>query len=112
MKDRLGKEAELQKQAVQQLARLFGEAAATPDQIFFKDWANDSFTATHSDHEMMMFHSYSDMDTVIEAGWDKRLIWSGTETASGRERNNGYLEGALEASECAIDLLSDKIPSE
>ena len=99
-------DAELLKQAaVEQLVRLFGERAASPLEIYYKDWAQDDLTATALDQEMLTSHPTNDIQQASEAGWDGRLIWSGTETSGGRF--NGYLEGALEASARTLKLLTD-----
>ena len=108
-KDRLDKYDELRSAIVAQLIRLFGEAAASPIEILIKDWAFDPFTSTLDDREQMLFHPSSTLDPILEPGWDGRLIWSGTETAGMSERNNGYLEGALEASERSINTIISKL---
>lgn len=97
--------AALKKAAVEQLVRLFGEQAAKPLDIYYKDWAKDELTATVFDQEMLTSHPTNDIEQASEAGWENRLIWSGTETSEGRF--NGYLEGALEASVRTIKLLTN-----
>jgi len=103
-----GDEEHLKSAAIEQLVRLFGEQAATPLGVYYKDWAQDTLTATVLDQEMLTSHPTNDIEHVCEAGWDNRLIWSGTETSMGRF--NGYLEGALEASAKTVACL-DKAAS-
>lgn len=100
-----GDQQALKQAAIAQLVRLFGEQAATPLDIYFKDWAKDPLTATALDQEMMTSHPNNDIQQIVEAGWLQRLIWSGTETAPNGSRFNGYLEGALEASVRAVSEL-------
>lgn len=100
-----GDQQALKQAAIAQLVRLFGEQAATPLDIYFKDWAKDRLTATALDQEMMTSHPSNDIQQIVEAGWSQRLIWSGTETAPNGSRFNGYLEGALEASVRAVSEL-------
>ena len=91
--------------AIEQLVRLFGEQAASPLDVYYKDWAQDDLTATALDQEMLTSHPTNDIQQASEAGWNNRLIWSGTETSDGRF--NGYLEGALEASTKTVKLLTN-----
>ena len=107
--DRLNKNDQLRAEIVTQLVRLFGDAAASPIEMYLKDWAFDIHTATEEDREFMLFHPSSTFDEKTEVNWDGRLIWSGTETAGTGERNNGYLEGALEASERTINTLMARL---
>jgi monoamine oxidase len=100
-----GDQQALKQAAIAQLVRFFGEQAATPLDIYFKDWAKDRLTATALDQEMMTSHPSNDIQQIVEAGWSQRLIWSGTETAPNGSRFNGYLEGALEASVRAVSEL-------
>ena len=106
---RLEKQAELNTAVIAQLVRLFGEAAALPLNVYIKDWAFDQYTATIDDQQQLLFHPSSSLDIFVEPDWDNRLIWSGTETAVFGERNNGYLEGALEASERTIETLMSRL---
>lgn len=99
----------LKQAALQQLVRLFGEKAASPLDIYYKDWAQDTLTSTALDQEMLTSHPANNIQQASEAGWNGRLIWSGTETSDGRF--NGYLEGAVEASVRTINLLSNFSPS-
>ncbi len=80
-----------------QLEKLFGQPAARPREVLRKDWAFDPLTATEDDREAQLSHPLPSRATA-KSTWDDRLLWSGSETADEGPRNNGYLEGALEAS--------------
>ena len=96
----------LQEAAVAQLENLFGPQAANPRDVLIKDWAFDPRTATQADHEAQVAHTVMWPGNSAEISWDGRLLWSGSETADGGPRNNGYLEGALEASERTVRQLT------
>ncbi|WP_299881252.1 FAD-dependent oxidoreductase [uncultured Cocleimonas sp.] len=98
-------EDEICQSAIDQLIRLFGEKAASPIDIVLQDWAQEEFTATEIDQTMSGGHATSSMSHYTEAGFDDRLIWSGTETANHRQGHNGLLEGALEASTRTLQTL-------
>jgi len=102
---RQGKEPEIIKSALHQLARLFGEQALTPIDTYIKDWAFDPFTATQTDQHPPEYHSSYSMQQHTETAWDNRIIWSGSETANAAERINGYLEGAMDASIRTLQIL-------
>ncbi|MEM7354947.1 MAG: FAD-dependent oxidoreductase [Acidobacteriota bacterium] len=95
----------LREAALAQLANLFGRHAAQPLDVWIKDWAFDPLTATTDDRAAQHAHPPPWSGQPSEATWDHRLIWSGSETAAGGLRNNGYLEGALEASERTLRQL-------
>lgn len=79
--------------AIAQLVRLFGQDAATPDDVFIKDWSTDPATATESDLTPPSEHpSYTALPTT------RRLIFAGSEMSPD---NGGFLEGALAAAEAA-----------
>ncbi len=109
---RIDKTNELKIAAVEQLSRLFGESAENPLNVYIKDWASDPFTSTLEDREAMMFHPSNNIGSVLESSWENRLIWSGTESASPRAGNNGFLEGALEASDRTLDVLFDQLDTQ
>ncbi|MEM8996849.1 MAG: FAD-dependent oxidoreductase [Acidobacteriota bacterium] len=93
----------LERACARQLARLFGDVE--PRQIVCKDWAFDPLTATDDDRTGPAAHAWTGLRTPREPAWGGRLLWSGSETAGVGERHNGYLEGALEASERTVELL-------
>lgn len=82
-----------------QLADLFGQAAATPANLFYQDWARERFTATEFDHPPMTEHPIYQPPAGQTAFWDGTIHFAGTETAS---QHGGYLEGALFAAERAV----------
>ena len=96
---RKNREDELRTMAIAQLVRLFGEAAAELVEIRVKDWALDSHTSTSYDQEILKFHPANDIVNAVENTWQQKLIWSGSESTDYRNNNNGFLEGALEASQ-------------
>ena len=106
---RRGQQESIKQAAIDQLVRLFGENAAKPLNILFKDWAADSATATAEDQEMSNVHTLHRLATNVEVEWDERIIWSGSETASSGERNGGFLEGALESSQASLNLIKSFI---
>lgn len=106
--ERAGNTAMLKGAAVEQLTRLFGGAAASPLNVSIMDWAAEPFTASLLDQEIATAHTLTSINVFSEADWAHRLIFSGSETAAGAWRNNGYLEGALEASERAIEFALSK----
>jgi monoamine oxidase len=101
-------EEEIKGLAIAQLVRLFGEAAKNPNTIYLQDWSSEKYTATQYDQEIQRFHPANNIGYTEEIEWNKQLIWSGTEAADYKMQNNGFLEGALEASMQAISLLTAK----
>ncbi|MEM6792692.1 MAG: FAD-dependent oxidoreductase [Acidobacteriota bacterium] len=96
---------ELEQACRAQLQRLFGARSPRPERVFLKDWSGDPLTATAEDLAGPAAHSLLELQEVQEPGWSGRLVWSGSESAGVRERHNGYLEGALEASLRAARIL-------
>lgn len=96
---------EIKKLAIAQLVRLFGEQANDPISVYFQDWSRERYTATKYDQEIQRFHTANNIGDVQESGWNEQLIWSGTEAAAYSMHNNGFLEGALEASMQAVSLI-------
>lgn len=88
--------------AIAQLARLFGPDAATPDEVFIKDWSADPATATQADLTPPPDHpAYRALPPT------RRLVFAGTEMSPD---NGGFLEGALaaaEAAHAALGLVAD-----
>lgn len=107
--ERRGKERELRAQVTAQLARLFGAPARSPLDQYVKDWAADPYTAVEADQDMLTSHPSTGLTSPSEPSWPQSLVWSGSETASPRDRNNGYLEGALEASGAALERLRSRV---
>ncbi len=97
--------AEIQALALQQLARLFGNDALNPRRICLQDWSQEKYTATQWDQQISGYHPSNDISYVEEPEWGKKIIWSGSESADYRQHNNGFLEGALQASMHAFSLI-------
>lgn len=87
---------------IKQLVRLFGEEAAQPKSIIYKDWSKDLRVATSLDQQIPNQHPSNSISTTVEPDWQSRLIWSGSEMAQGHY--NGYIEGAVMASRVAVNL--------
>lgn len=96
----LGEEG-LRRQALAQLARLFGPQAEAPLWTALQDWAQEPLTAHALDHRPVQHHPIYTAPKVPTA-WRGRLWLAGTEFAP---RSGGFLEGALEAAEQAVDDL-------
>lgn len=105
---RINHHEEIKKLAIAQLVRLFGDDAINPMGVFYQDWSTEQFTATQYDQEIQRFHPANNIAYVEEPEWNGRVIWSGTESADYRQHNNGFLEGALEASTHAIKLIANE----
>ncbi len=99
-------EAAVQQAALAQLVRLFGPLAGQPKALFFKDWATDRWLATERDETAPRQHPSYGSHRALPAAWAQRLLLAGSETAA---VHGGYLEGALEASEAAVQRLLDSL---
>jgi monoamine oxidase len=87
---------------LQQLALLFGDAAAQPAAFFYQDWARERFTATTNDQPPMHQHPLYRPPADKAAIWNETVLFVGTETAV---EQGGYLEGALVTAEQAVKRL-------
>ena len=90
--------------ATKQLERMFGPALANPLDAIVKDWAEDTATATPADNATISHPQYG-MPSSIAALADQGLLFASTEMAS---QFGGFIEGALEASETALQQLNSK----
>ncbi|MDP2008120.1 MAG: FAD-dependent oxidoreductase [Rubrivivax sp.] len=95
-RQRMGRQA-LMEAALQQLVRLFGPEAATPEQLQLQDWATEPETATPADGEPAGHPAAQ--STMLPAPWQGRVHLAGTEFAPDFP---GYLEGAVLAAERAV----------
>lgn len=95
-------EAALLEQCRLQLVRLFGPAAASPVAHYLKDWAADPLTATQRDREHQQGHFSRGYRTPARDGWSPYLFVAGSEAST---EHNGYMEGALEAAQLAVEAL-------
>ncbi len=92
---------ELQRQSLAQLTRMFGPQAANPVWSAVQDWAQEPLTAAKADQRPLSHHpSYE--AAAVPAEWRSRVWLAGTERSP---NYGGYLEGALEAAELAVDGL-------
>ena len=96
-------ESALQAAVSAQFQALFGGEAPSSQHI--KDWALDPLTATQADAAPLMTHPTYGLSPDQQSHWDGRVILSGTETAP---TFGGYLEGALEAAEAALQRLEGR----
>jgi monoamine oxidase len=85
-----------------QLGHLFGEQAAQPKEVFLIDWSDEQYTATVDDHAGAASHPTYGLPPEAQELWNSSLVFAGTESAS---IDGGYLEGALNAAEQAINNL-------
>jgi monoamine oxidase len=98
----------LREAAVAQLIRLFGRGAAEPEALYIKDWALDSLTSTPLDSSPQYAHPAYGLPESLRGLWEDRLIFAGTEVAT---QFGGYVEGALEAADAALTVLTENAPA-
>lgn len=94
-------EANVTRACLDQLSRLFGEAARTPVATLIKDWAADPLTATASDRSATA-HLTSGSTPWVLGAWQPRLLLAGSETSP---EDPGYLAGAIIAAHHAVAAL-------
>ncbi|MEO1471118.1 MAG: FAD-dependent oxidoreductase [Pseudomonadota bacterium] len=91
--------------ATDQLDRLFGAVSGRPRDVMLQDWAGEADTATPADHRPPAGHPAYGLPPAARrwtASTGHRVVFAGTEMAP---RDGGFLEGALEAAEAALDML-------
>ncbi|SDX44096.1 flavin monoamine oxidase family protein [Litoreibacter albidus] len=88
---------------LEQMTRLFGAKAATPEQLILKDWAQEPFTATRPDWDFNGPHPRYGCPPELRSLWDGVLLLGSTEFAA---TQGGFLEGALERAEEIAAILS------
>jgi monoamine oxidase len=93
---------------LRQLQRLYGEEAARPATIFYKDWAMEGFTATEYDQRAVHEHPLYQPPLGKTAIWDELIVFLGTETS---DQLGGFLEGALASAERAVNAAPGVTPS-
>ena len=85
-----------------QLARIYGQEAGRPVDLYYQDWSTEEFTSTEYDrravHNHPEFHPPSGKTSI----WNDSLHLAGSETA---EHLGGYLEGALLSGERAASAV-------
>jgi monoamine oxidase len=88
---------------LEQLSRLFGVEMMRPINIHIQDWAREPYTATKQDQKLLNHKVLNSRVIACEPGWAQALIWSGTEAVN--DHSNGYLEGAVLASQRTVKQL-------
>lgn len=96
------REQSLTEDILTQLAALYGETAGRPVAFYYQDWAREKFTATDYDQPPMHEHPIYQPPAGKTSIWDGIFHFAGSETAN---LHGGYLEGALESAERAVDSL-------
>lgn len=94
---------DLESLIVEQLVRLFGEAAAKPEAVLIQDWFTEPCTAASADETPPQEHPQYGHRWLQLDHWNDKLFFGGTETAAD---HGGYLEGALVAAERVAQALS------
>ena len=87
--------------AVRQLERMYGAAAANPLDVVLQDWAAEQFTATAAD-QIITQHSAYGLPPGMAALAPKGLLFASTEMAP---QFGGLIEGALEAANGVVGRL-------
>ena len=98
-------EAALVNASIAQLVRLFGPPAGQPRATLFKDWTADAFTSTEAD-ELADGHPVPDPRSWITGNWASYISLASSETSA---TNPGYLAGALDAAERAVQETARRI---
>ena len=83
---------------LQQLQRLFGDAAAEPLDVIVKDWYRDALTAVAADSTTRQ-HPHYGMPSGVRGLAETQLYFAGSEMAG---QFGGFIEGALEAAEYTL----------
>ncbi|WP_211762552.1 flavin monoamine oxidase family protein [Kutzneria sp. CA-103260] len=84
--------------AVAQLVRLYGNRAASPEQVHIQDWSREPWTSPPDVHARADY-SWFGHPLYTRPAADGRLHWASTETATAFA---GHVEGALAASVRAV----------
>lgn len=90
--------------AIDQLAGMFGAEAATPQAVYWQDWAHEPETATSADHAPLTAHPHYGLLPGMDALATRGVHLAGTEVAP---EDGGFLEGALAAAEATCAILSN-----
>ncbi len=94
---RRGRQDDIERAVIEQIARLFGVAGKRPVALHYCDWANDDMTAAALDQSGRNAHAPTTCRYPPLA--EDRIWWAGTETAAPGGHEQGYLEGALASAE-------------
>jgi monoamine oxidase len=87
--------------ALTQLRQMFGSAAADPIEVIVQDWGKQAWTAVSADQSTAHHPQYGLPQALLPLA-DQGLVFASTETAP---QFGGFIEGALEAAEIALDRL-------
>ncbi len=87
--------------AVNQLEKMYGAAAAKPVDIILKDWSLEEYTATEAD-QLTSQHPRYGIPPGMAALANRGLLFASSEMAP---QFGGFIEGALEASQNALSRL-------
>jgi len=87
------------------LARLFGPRALKPEQEHYKDWAQDTDTATERDGMEGGAHPTAPAMTAGTGAWEDRLAGIASEWSAAFP---GYLAGAIDAGNAGVRWLLDR----
>ncbi|MGH7077202.1 MAG: flavin monoamine oxidase family protein [Acetobacteraceae bacterium] len=91
--------------SVRQLAQLFGPQAGMPRATLVKDWAADPLTATEDDWQAGG-HPIPTNHPGVGGEWRDLVSLAGSETSRSEP---GYLAGAVDAAERAVEEIVDKL---
>lgn len=91
-----------------QLARLFGEQAASPRFDMIKDWASEPHTATSLDLVAEAAHHHNAPMTPHSGAWRNRIFGIASEFSP---IFPGYVAGAVDAAERGVNALKYEITS-
>ena len=95
--------------AIDQLVAMFGTAAGEPDEVLFRDWAEDTLTASPEDQRQPAGHQVYRPAAALDRLWDRHLVLASSEMSAS---SWGLLEGALDAAETVHRrILNAPIPS-
>ncbi|AUI87548.1 oxidoreductase [Vibrio azureus] len=97
-------ETHLKQMAIEQLIRLFGPEAENVKDVKLLDWSKEAFTATARDQTMPRYHPRYGLHKSLKQLSQQGLLFAGTESA---EEFGGFIEGALEAAEAVIKVISE-----
>ena len=92
---------------VAQLVRLFGPSAADPLAVHVADWRRETLTAPVGVDMLTDYSTFGD-PRFGRPGFDGRLHWTSTETATTAP---GHIEGALAAAERTVSLIRTAVHS-
>ncbi|WP_201624572.1 flavin monoamine oxidase family protein [Psychrobacter immobilis] len=90
----------------EQLVRLFGAQAESPQAEYLKDWAQEPFTATSADANSDGQHATAPISKALSGIWANSLSGIGSEWSA---QFPGYLAGAIDAASIGVKNLPESI---